>query len=71
MKEKRLLFKKMGVGFHDHNGFGQLRHLTQHQADGARSAPRVSGAILGESFRAKESVKPRSLCESLGFFDFY
>ena len=41
--------------------------LTQHQADGARSAPRVSGAILGECFSAKECVKPRSLCESLGF----
>ena len=38
---------------------------TQHQADGARSAPRVSGAILGECFRVKECVKPRSLCESL------
>jgi hypothetical protein len=27
---------------------------TQHQADGARSAPRVSGAIYGEICRAKE-----------------
>ena len=42
--------------------------LTQHQADGARSAPRVSGAILGECFSAKECVKPRSLCKSLGAF---
>jgi hypothetical protein len=39
--------------------------LTQHQADGARSAPRVSGATLGECFSAKESVMPRSLCKSL------
>jgi hypothetical protein len=38
---------------------------TQHQADGARSAPRVSGRDLWRMFSAKESVKPRSLCESL------
>jgi hypothetical protein len=43
-----------------------VRHLTQHQADGARSAPRVSGRDFGRMFLGKGMCQAPQLMRIVG-----